>query len=230
MAASANPSENSSSSKKVATTVTGDVSRTQSALRHSPGISPDWTSQEQSILQDLLITYASEFTLVRYAKIAHHFKDKTVRDVALRCRWINKKENGKRRKDGHSSTKNKDTKGKGIHSSVNSDSYLTPRPNDPSYALPIIPMDNHDAIGGATGDLLEKNAQMFNQVSVNFGAYPQIHNNISLLSKARDNIYKILNDLNDLPEVMRQMPALPVKVNDELANSILLRSSHQMNS
>ena len=32
--------------------------------------------------------YASESILVRYAKIAMKLKDKTVRDVALRCRWM----------------------------------------------------------------------------------------------------------------------------------------------
>lgn len=32
--------------------------------------------------------YASEPTIVRYAKIAMKMKDKTVRDVALRCRWM----------------------------------------------------------------------------------------------------------------------------------------------
>ncbi|TXG65118.1 hypothetical protein EZV62_006393 [Acer yangbiense] len=33
--------------------------------------------------------YASDPMLVRYAKISMQLKDKTVRDVALRCRWMN---------------------------------------------------------------------------------------------------------------------------------------------
>jgi len=36
--------------------------------------------------------------------------------------------------------------------------------------------------------------------------------------------------LNDMPEVMKQMPPLPVKLNEELANSILPRPSHQRKS
>jgi hypothetical protein len=38
--------------------------------------------------------YASESNLVRYAKIAMKLKDKTVRDVALRCRWMTVSANG----------------------------------------------------------------------------------------------------------------------------------------
>ncbi|XP_022728146.1 uncharacterized protein LOC111283791 [Durio zibethinus] len=207
----------------------------QSALRHNPGISVDWTSDEQLMLEDLLPKYASDSTIVRYAKIAMQLKDKTVRDVALRCRWMTKKENGKRRKEDHNSArKNKDRREKGTESSAKSTPHLTTRPNGPSYAPPIIPMDNDDgipskAIGGVTGELLEQNAQMFNQVSANFAAF-QIHDNISILCKARDNILSILNDLNDLPEIMKQMPPLPVNVNEELANNILGHPSHQMQS
>ncbi|KAK8630554.1 hypothetical protein V6N13_079342 [Hibiscus sabdariffa] len=208
---------------------------TQSALRHNPGISLDWTPEEQTMLEDLLVKYASDSTIVRYAKIAMQLKDKTVREVALRCRWMSKKENGKRRKEDHSSArKNKDRREKGTDSSAKSTPHLTARPNGPAYALPMIPIDNDDgipyeAIGGVTGELFEQNAQMFNQISSNFAAF-QVHDNINLLCKARDNILTIMNDLNDLPEVMKQMPPLPVKVNEELANNILGHSSHQMKS
>ncbi|KAF3606902.1 hypothetical protein DY000_02051207 [Brassica cretica] len=204
-----------------------DNSQTISALRHNPGISVDWTHEEQSLLEDLLAKYASEPTIVRYAKIAMKMKDKTVRDVALRCRWMTKKENGKRRKEDHSSRKSKDKKEKTTDTSAKSSSHLNVHPNGPSYAPPMMPLDTDDgisykAIGGVSGDLLEQNAQMFNQVSSNFSAF-QIHDNVNILCKARDNILAILNDLNDMPEVMKQMPALPVKLNEELANSILPR-------
>ncbi|GKU97855.1 hypothetical protein SLEP1_g10937 [Rubroshorea leprosula] len=211
------------------------VADTQSALRHNPGVSVDWSPEEQSLLEELLVKYSSDSTIVRYAKIAMELQDKTVRDVALRCRWMTKKENGKRRKEDHNSArKNKDRREKGTDSSAKSASHLTSRANGPSFVPPIIPMDNDDgisykAIGGVTGELLEQNAQMFNQISVNFGAF-QIHDNLNLLCKTRDNILSILNDLNDMPEVMKQMPPLPVKVNEELANSILPRSSHQVKS
>ncbi|MFQ6625602.1 hypothetical protein Gotur_004569 [Gossypium turneri] len=127
---------------------------TQSALRHNPGISLDWTPEEQTMLEDLLVKYTSDSTIVRYAKIAMQLKDKTVREVALRCRWMTKKENGKRRKEDHSARKNKDrrfdsdivSQEKGTDTSAKSTPHLTTRPNGPSYALPMIPMDNDDGI------------------------------------------------------------------------------------
>ncbi|OMP10432.1 hypothetical protein COLO4_04514 [Corchorus olitorius] len=110
MAASANPTGNNqegSSNQKVTATPPpangvsvnssngGNTSAaaavsadTASSLRHNPGISNDWTPDEQSLLEELLAKYASDSTIVRYAKIAMQLKDKTVRDVALRCRWM----------------------------------------------------------------------------------------------------------------------------------------------
>ncbi|KAL0389201.1 UNVERIFIED_CONTAM: hypothetical protein Scaly_0277200 [Sesamum calycinum] len=117
----------------------------QSALRHNPGLSLEWTPEEQSMLEDLLAKYASESNIVRYAKIAQALKDKTVRDVALRCRWMNKKENGKRRKDDHSSRKNKDKKEKAIDSLPKS-SQVANRSNGLPYAQSIMPMDSDDGI------------------------------------------------------------------------------------
>ncbi|KAI3450159.1 hypothetical protein Pfo_006824 [Paulownia fortunei] len=224
---------------------------TQTALRHNPGLSLDWTPEEQSTLEDLLTKYASETNIVRYAKIAQALKDKTVRDVALRCRWMNKKENGKRRKDDHNSRKNKDKKEKVIDSLPKS-SQVANRSNGPPYVQSMM-MDSDDgisykAIGGATGQLLEQNAHALDQISANFSAFKfallttghtasalpmilmgyficmQIHENIDLFCQARTNILSILNDFNDLPEIMKQMPPLPVRLNEELASSILLRT------
>ncbi|KAH9793995.1 Histone H2A deubiquitinase (DUF3755) [Citrus sinensis] len=211
-----------------------DTSQTASALRHNSGISTEWTPEEQSILEDLLAKYASDSAVNRYAKIAKQLKDKTVRDVALRCRWMTKKENGKRRKEDHNSArKNKDRKEKATDSSAKSSSHLAARPNGPSYAPPMIPMDTDDgisyrAIGGITGDILEQNAQMFNQISANFGTFQNVVVGNSMVKQGSEN--KELWILNDMPEIMKQMPPLPVKVNDDLANSFLPRPSHQMNS
>ncbi|CAN0858010.1 hypothetical protein LINGRAHAP2_LOCUS7037 [Linum grandiflorum] len=54
--------------------------------------------------------YASESNIIRYAKIAMQLQSKTVRDVALRCRWMTKKEFSKRRKEDNLSRKSKDKK------------------------------------------------------------------------------------------------------------------------
>ncbi|KAH9745603.1 Histone H2A deubiquitinase (DUF3755) [Citrus sinensis] len=244
MAASANPVGNnnnqegsSAAQKSTANGVSVNSSNNGVPMRVSVRLLPHAHNLDfgEKILLVSRLWYASDSAVNRYAKIAKQLKDKTVRDVALRCRWMTKKENGKRRKEDHNSArKNKDRKEKATDSSAKSSSHLAARPNGPSYAPPMIPMDTDDgisyrAIGGITGDILEQNAQMFNQISANFGTF-QIRDNIDLLCKARENILSIMNDLNDMPEIMKQMPPLPVKVNDDLANSFLPRPSHQMNS
>ncbi|PSR86264.1 ZZ-type zinc finger-containing protein [Actinidia chinensis var. chinensis] len=91
----ANPSGNNQESNgngasgAVPNDTSAAVGPTQAALRHNPGLAVEWTAEEQSLLEDLLNKYASERNIIRYAKIAMQLKDKTVRDVALRCRWMN---------------------------------------------------------------------------------------------------------------------------------------------
>lgn len=234
-----NPSNGGDSTTPPPPQATGETSsgqtQTQAALRHNPGISIDWTAEEQSMLEDLLDKYASDTHLVRYAKIATKLKEKTVRDVALRCRWMTKKENGKRRKEDHNSTrKSKERKERAADPSAKLSSQLAMCPNGAPYAPPMIPVDTDDgiscqAIGGEAGQLLEQNSQVFSQISSNFAAF-QIHENIRLFCQTRDNIHKILNDMNNMPEVMKLMPPLPVKIHDDIANSILPRSSLQKKS
>ncbi|KAG5586101.1 hypothetical protein H5410_046535, partial [Solanum commersonii] len=87
------------------------VGPTQAALRHNPGLSVDWTPDEQSLLEELLAKYATESNISRYAKIAMQLKDKTVRDVALRCRWMSVKDGQKFKNDIGQKAKVEDTFG-----------------------------------------------------------------------------------------------------------------------
>ncbi|PNT61377.1 hypothetical protein BRADI_5g14510v3 [Brachypodium distachyon] len=205
---------------------------TAAALRHDPGLSQDWSSEEQAILDDMLVKLASDAPVIRYAKIAMKLPQKTVRDVALRCRWMNKKESGKRKKEDHSSVKkSKDKKEKVSDSSSKPPVHIAGRPSVPPYPLPALPIDDDEisskAIGGPTGELLETNAQVLSQISTNLGTM-QVFDNISLLCQTRDNILRVLKEMNDAPEIMKQMPPLPVKINEELVNSILPRPTVPM--
>ncbi|MED6144675.1 hypothetical protein PIB30_017776 [Stylosanthes scabra] len=229
----ANPSGNHQEQTHVSSSLNGnnnpEASGSALAMKHNPGISLDWTSEEQAILEDGLTKYASETNIVRYAKIALQLQTKTVRDVALRVRWMNKKENSKRRKDDHNLTRKSKDKKERVSDAAAKSSHFPARSNVPPYAPPMITMDNDDgipctAIGGPTGELLEQNAQALNQISANLSSF-LIQDNINLFCQTRDNILKIMNELNDSPEVMKQMPPLPVKVNDDLANSILPRTT-----
>lgn len=191
------------------------------------GASLDWSPDEQSILEELLTKYTSDTIIVRYAKIAQQLNDKTVRDVALRCKWMTKKEYGKRRKDDQNSLrKNKDKKEKANASLLRSSQVAT-------HTQPVLSIDNDDGIsykdiGGATGQLLEQNAQAFDQISANFAAL-KIHENINLFCRTRNNILTMLNEIEAKKAALpKQMPPFPVKLNEELANSILPQTSMQM--
>ncbi|KAF6162253.1 hypothetical protein GIB67_008382 [Kingdonia uniflora] len=221
-----NPNNNGSNGVAV------DNSGAAPVLKHvpNPGLSVQWTSEEQSILDEELAKKATEPTWTLYARVALLLNDKTARDVAMRCRWMTKKENSKKRKEEHNGRKSK--KEKSADPSGKLPSHIAARPNAPPHAQPMISLDNDDGIsykdiGGATGQLLEQNAQFFTQIYANFASF-KIHDNINLLCQARDNILTILNDLNDIPGVAKPMPPIPVKVNEEIANSILPRTSRTM--
>ncbi|XP_057771270.1 uncharacterized protein LOC130991192 isoform X3 [Salvia miltiorrhiza] len=87
-------------------------------FQHQQTISMDWTPEEQALLEEGLAKYATESNIIRYAKIAVQLKNKTVRDVALRCRWMTKKEISKRRKEDFNARKSKDRKEKFIDSTA----------------------------------------------------------------------------------------------------------------
>ncbi|CAA2976383.1 uncharacterized protein LOC111398519 [Olea europaea subsp. europaea] len=118
MTASANLSgrfikdNNSNGTANGATSIDGALPENAVATFHpNSSASFEWSTDEQSILEDLLSKYSSDTIIVRYAKIAQQLNDKTVRDVALRCKWMTKKGYGKRGKDDQNSLrKNKDKK------------------------------------------------------------------------------------------------------------------------
>ncbi|KAH7653334.1 Homeodomain-like protein [Dioscorea alata] len=80
--------------------VTGTVPAglNNSGAINSTGLVVEWTPEEQALLKQGLIKYANEPNIMKYIKIAAILGDKTVRDVALRCRWMLKRDIFKRRK------------------------------------------------------------------------------------------------------------------------------------
>ncbi|KAL6619472.1 hypothetical protein ACP70R_034611 [Stipagrostis hirtigluma subsp. patula] len=226
----------------------GVATTTAAALRHDPGLTVRWSPEEQALLDEGLTKYAADAAVVRYAKIAMSLPDKTVRDVALRCRWMTlfgkqvaamqsnlqccfwvseKKESSKKRKE--EAKKSKEKKDRVGDSSTKGQAHLVARPNAPPYTLPVLPMDDDDvsykAIGGPTGQLLEHNAQILNQIYSNISNM-QVQDNLPLFCQTRDNILAVMKEISDVPEIMRQMPPLPVKLNEDLANSMLPRPPH----
>ncbi|TMW88038.1 hypothetical protein EJD97_019105 [Solanum chilense] len=142
------------------------------ALKHNAYLNNHWTPDEQSALEALLVKYSTDNEMHRYAKIAMHLKDKCLRDVILRCRWMSEKLTDLMPK-------------------------LTNYASAPPNAQAILPMDSngeifYQAIGGPTGMLLEQNAQALDQISANFAAC-QIQENINLLWQTQSNIFNVIN-------------------------------------
>ncbi|GAA0158923.1 hypothetical protein LIER_15829 [Lithospermum erythrorhizon] len=204
------------------------------SLLFNQGISADWTQEEQAILEEGLIQYASEPVINRYAKIGLLLENKTIRDVALRCTWMRTKENNKKRKEELGvARRNKEIK-------VTMEKAISPSAT-PSFiashqgfaactqGLHTNKIDvgiSYNGVAGPVRHLLQQNAQAFNQISMNI-ATQHMQENIGLLFRTRDNIYKILSSLDEMPN-MKQMHPLPITLNEELASSILPRSALQM--
>ncbi|XP_019165934.1 PREDICTED: uncharacterized protein LOC109161852 [Ipomoea nil] len=191
-------------------------------FQNNQKINMEWSAEEQAMLEECLVKFAYDSNIVRYAKIAVQLNNKTVRDVALRCRWMAKKENARKRKeDLNPLRKMKDKKDKLIDPASTTSSNLMVQPGFSPYAQGTATNSNGNSASlNATVQLLQLNSQVFDQISANLSSN-QIQDNIVLLCQARDNLFRILSNLNEQQNFVARMPPLPVEVNEELANSIL---------
>ncbi|CAH8265820.1 unnamed protein product [Arabidopsis lyrata] len=172
-----------------------------SSLKSQSGIAMNWTSEEDERLVRLLDSYSSESSsaVTRYSKIAAGFENKTIRDVAVRSRWIHKKkENAKRRKEDHNGLGRARVDNKEIIDMV--------------VASQVFQPSQH----GVENQLLKQNEQWFNQIFANSTSL-SLKENLDLFSKIRENINSLVKNLNEnVSETWKQMPPLPEKLNDEL--------------
>ncbi|XP_073299621.1 uncharacterized protein [Primulina huaijiensis] len=191
-------------------------------FQHQQTISMEWTPEEQTMLEEGLVKYASESNIIQYAKIAVQLNNKTVRDVALRCRWMTKKEVTKRRKDDFNARKSKERKEKVVDSSAKPSRFAIQSGFSHASGMASDSYDDgisYNDVTSVTQRLIQQNSWAFKQISSNLSSH-QIHDNIGLLNQARGNLNKILNNLNVMDPTMKKMPLLP-KVNEELASTIL---------
>ncbi|KAF8407473.1 hypothetical protein HHK36_006607 [Tetracentron sinense] len=147
--------------------------------KHDNGLASEWSVEEQCILEEGLVKYAVEPNIMKYIKIAATLRNKTVRDVALRCRWMTKKESGKRRKpeEHNMGKKIKDRKEKLVESSSVTSVPLIPPLNMAAYSR-MPHMEHNDrmsfevpAVGSTTRNLLDENAQVFSQIAANLDLF-----------------------------------------------------------
>ncbi|XP_071693550.1 uncharacterized protein [Rutidosis leptorrhynchoides] len=176
-------------------------------LKHDAGLAVEWSSEEQYKLEEGLSIYADQPSIMRYIKIASTLRDKTVRDVALRCRWM--------------TDKLLETLSKPSLSSI-STSNVAPfsvTMNNNRIHSGVSPFD---ALSVSTRRLLEQNNRVFGQISANISAL-KLQDNVDLFNHARNNITSILNDMRYMPG-----PPLPVSLNESLANTIFPATSQNM--
>ena len=72
--------------------------------------------------------------------------------------------------------------------------------------------------------LLEQNYLILSQYKQNMQQY-KVNENTGLLVQFRDNILTILNQMSCMTGLMQHMPDLPVRLNEDLANSFLPKAS-----
>ncbi|QCD88723.1 uncharacterized protein LOC114169360 [Vigna unguiculata] len=192
-------------------------------LKHDTGLAVEWSVDEQYRLEEGLAKYAEEPSIMRYIKIAALLPDKTVRDVALRCRWLTRK---RRKSEEHILGKKvHNRKDKPVELASKSNLHSPLPPSMATYSRMSHHMDQtqriqYDGICSPLKQLMEQNAQAFNQITANLSTY-KLQDNIDLFCHTRQNINTILNDMRVMPGIMSQMPPLPVAINEDLASSIL---------
>ncbi|XP_042057365.1 uncharacterized protein LOC121801945 isoform X2 [Salvia splendens] len=192
-------------------------------LKHDTGLAVEWSVEEQYKLEEGLAKYAHEPYILQYIKIAASLQDKTVRDVALRCRWMMRKR--RKQQDLSFGKKMKEGKNKLMEASLKNKVSSAPPLNLPAYSLPS---NHHNQIlSYGVGHLLEENNHAFGQISTNLSTL-KLQENINLFFRTRNNLTTVLNDIKNMPGIMSQMPPLPVLVNEELVCSIFPHSSQHM--
>ncbi|XP_076927500.1 uncharacterized protein LOC143591069 isoform X2 [Bidens hawaiensis] len=186
--------------------------------KHRPGLDGEWSVEEQYKLEQALVKYADESGMIKYVKIASTLRNKTVRDVAIRCRWMGTKR--RKHEERNLWKKSKDNKDKLMESSSNPSV-----PSIPSINVnPLSVLMNHrvrgdgihvDALRGSIRHLVEQNRQLLDQISINISAL-RLLDNVDLIRQMKNNVNAILNDMRFVPG-----PPLPVSLNEDLADTIL---------
>ncbi|KAI3818395.1 hypothetical protein L1987_12201 [Smallanthus sonchifolius] len=194
-------------------------------LKHDTGLAVEWSVEEQRKLEEGLSKFADEPSIMRYIKIAATMNDKTVRDVALRCRWMARKR--KKQDEPHVPKKLKDKKDNLVVSSSKPSISSVPKLNVAPFSVAMnnrVQMDGitFQALSGSIKHLLEQNNQVLSRISANISSM-KLQDNIDLFSHMKNNITAILNDMRYMPG-----PPFPVSLNEDLARSILPPTNQRM--
>ncbi|KAJ0239799.1 Uncharacterized protein HA466_0225260 [Hirschfeldia incana] len=177
-----------------------------SEMRYYSGSSKYWSSEEQAILEDGLVRYSSEPSISRYAKIASELPNKTIRDVAMRCRWM------------HEIIDMVVASNSATH--MFASSHLLR--GDDGINSELL-KQNEQLLSQISANLTN-----LNQISTNLTSL-RLKENLTLFHKSRQNLRELLTNLSEnAPEQMKHMPPWPEQLSDdhdELLDSILIPSN-----
>ncbi|KAI0529228.1 hypothetical protein KFK09_001775 [Dendrobium nobile] len=197
-------------------------------LKHDIRLAVDWTYEEQNMLNEGLIRFAGDGHIMKYIKIAALLPNKSARDVALRIRWLVKHEIAKRHKlEEHCAGKRiRERKEKMMHSHLSRNVHIAP-PNVNSFSPMACLADSNKMVSieavtswdSLTQQLMDETNQILGRIANNLDLM-KLNDNIDLFCHTRNNILSILSSMASMPGIMRQMPRLPISVNDELLCSI----------
>ncbi|CAF2075733.1 unnamed protein product [Brassica napus] len=182
---------------------------------------------EMSVLYPFFLAifrFKDEPQVTKYVKIASTLPDKSVRDVAMRCKWMTQK---RRKGEEHSATNVNYRKAVDLPPKLNM--FSTVPQQNATYVMNPMCQSARVPFEGASDavmELLRQNAQAFSQISSNLSAFkPQ--DNISLFYLARNNISSILNDMKQMAGISSRMSPLPVSINNDLV-SMLMTSTRRI--
>ncbi|KAI3816411.1 hypothetical protein L1987_16106 [Smallanthus sonchifolius] len=196
-------------------------------LKHRPGLTGEWSVEEQYKLEEALVKYADEAGMIKYVKIAATLRNKTVRDVAIRCRWMARKR--KKHEEPNLWKESKDKKHKSVELSSKSS-----RPSVSVSTINVAPLSvsmNHrvrgagihfEVLQGSIRHMLEQNRQVLGQISTNISVL-KLQDNVDLFRQMKNNVTAILNFMRCIPG-----PPLPVSLNEDLANTLSIKTQTMM--
>ncbi|XP_019057685.1 PREDICTED: uncharacterized protein LOC104809794 isoform X4 [Tarenaya hassleriana] len=198
-------------------------------LKIDSSLASEWSAEEQYRLVEGFEKYKDKHPVMKYIKIAATLPEKTVRDVALRCRWMTR--NRRRAEELKGGRKISSSKGKtlGLSSKVNLPSTLPHHMASYPFSMPHHASSNEHItskdLSGNAIRLLEQNVRAFSQIRANLSLYKD---NLQLFCQTRNNLITVVNDMSNIPGIMSHMPPLPVSVNEDLASGVLTNTTLPM--
>ncbi|KAG7650963.1 hypothetical protein ISN45_At01g058730 [Arabidopsis thaliana x Arabidopsis arenosa] len=192
-----------------------------SGLKLDTSMVSEWSNEEQYILDAGLEKYKDMPSIDMYIQIGNTLPDKSIRDIALRCRWLRRKR--RKSEELNCGRRASSSKGKQVESSSKSSIPSVLPHNMASYPFSgpststSKQITSEDLSSYAT-NLIEQNVRAFSQIRANLSSY-KAGDNLDLFRQARNNLITIQNEINNMPGLMNKMPPLPVTINDDLSVS-----------